>query len=263
LNTALNRLNHLQQQINGAIEPDTPDYLVPRLNFFEVSGRLFVGYYGSSWLESYESLFSVLTEPEVAERLTSLRLWGPDEGANGTREWNLSSLTDGSAHFPALRTFWIQLTEPTDHNRSIVTSRHEPYEEDGVLARLLSKAPALQSLSVPSAPSPEFFRVGCRPIDRLRVDAGYDHQDFILNLSASSCFPELHFFEFGEFNETYLDDYQESCTPLAHYQSLFESPAFRTVRSFIWKNPRASDGEIAALRALRPDLTVAVVRISA
>src|SRR5262249_45937067 len=153
---------------------------------------------------AYQEALAAVVSPEVSPVIRSLTFRGPDEGSNGTRNWDLSPLTEGEAVFPQLRSVSIEQTKPADHNRTIVAS---DYAEDGALARLLAKAPGLESLVTPSAPNPEFFQVGERPLTFLSVDAGYDHQDFIRGLARSSCFPGLRSLEFGEYNETYMDDY--------------------------------------------------------
>jgi hypothetical protein len=226
----------------------------------EIGGQLHADFFGAPFGEHYQALLVALSEPQTSSRLASLWLRGPDEGANGTQNWDLCPLVDRVRHFSALREFRVQLTQPADHNRSIIASS---YDEGGVLSRLLAKAPVLRNLTVPSAPSAEFFQVGERPIQHLSVDAGFDHQNFILNLSASSCFPELRHLEFGEYNETYMEECEQHCTPLAHYQALFASPAFKNVRLFVWRNPYASEAEVAALQSLRPDLSLLVIRTSA
>src|SRR5207248_1056697 len=86
---------------------------------------------------------------------------GVKGGANGTRNWDLSLIADSDAVFPQLRALSIEQTKPGDHNRSIVAA---VYEEEGILARILARAPVLESLVTPSAPNADFFRVGERPL---------------------------------------------------------------------------------------------------
>jgi hypothetical protein len=44
----------------------------------------------------------VLSLPEVASRVASLTFDGPDEGANGTRDWDFSWLLAQEVTFPEL-----------------------------------------------------------------------------------------------------------------------------------------------------------------
>ena len=202
-------------------------------------------------------MFGTLANPAVAPFLASLRLQGPDEGVNGTRNWDLDSLVNGPCGFPRLRYFEIEQNKPGDHNQIIVASS---YDEEGVLAELLERAPTLEYIVTPSAPSGEFFRVGERLLRYLNVDAGYDTQGFIGNLSRSSCFPGLRVLEFGEYC---LEGFASRCTPVLDYQELFASKAFAGVRHFVWRNPACSDTEIGELRAARKDIGILVVRTSA
>jgi len=257
---ALERLSDLQRRLaDAAEETDLPEDL-ERLCVTAAAGQLHLDFYGDPFEEAFQELLAVIVTPEVSAALASLTLSGSDEGANGTRNWDLSLLGEGDALFPRLRALSIQQTQPADHNRSIIAA---VYDEEGVLARILERAPALESLVTPSAPDAEFFRVGGRPLRFLSVDAGYDTQGFIRNLARSSCFPGLRCLEFGEYKETYTDDYAESCTPFPDYEELFQSEAFQPVRRFVWRNPACSTAEIGKLKALRPDLQVLVVRTSA
>jgi hypothetical protein len=151
----------------------------------------------------------------------------------------------------------VELGQPQHHHRTIIAA---DYNEDGVLGRLLGKCPVLESLTLPSAPAETFFRVGERPLRFLSVDAGYDHQEFIRNLARSTCFPDLRCLDFGEYHETFEADYQSRCTPLPHYDELFGSPVFASVKRFVWRNPPCTDDEVRRLRHRRPDLQLLVVR---
>jgi hypothetical protein len=216
-------------------------------------------FYGSPFDESYWDLLEMLGVPAVAERLRAVWLRGPDEGANGTRNWDLEPLVAGPVLFPNLELFSIELTVPAHHNRTIVAA---VYEENGVLARLLASSPRLRSLTVPSAPDATFFETAPRPLSFLSVDAGYDTQQFARRLSRSSCFPDLYCLEWGEYNETYLDDWQSRCTPLEDYRELFQSAAFSGVKRFVWRNPLLTNDEIRQLKSDRRDLQLLVVRTS-
>jgi hypothetical protein len=154
----------------------------------------------------------------------------------------------------------MQQNKPGDHNRAIVG---RDYDEEGALGRLLAKAEALQELTVPSAPSANFFEVGSRPMRFLNVDAGYATNGFIRNLASSSAFRDLYSLEWGEYNQTYMDDFRANCTPLEDYRMLFASEAFRSVKRFVWRNPVCSLDEVAELKKLTADLQLLVIRTSA
>jgi hypothetical protein len=257
---ALRRLADLQKRLAQRAEANALPEKINCLCVTAVAGRLHLDFFGGPFDEPFQEVLAAVVTPDVATVLASLTLRGPDEGANGTRNWDLSPLASSGAGFPQLRAVSIAQTQPADHNRSIVAA---DYEEGSVLARLLARAPALESLVTPSAPDADFFRVGERPLQFLSVDAGYDTQGFIRNLAQSSCFPGLRCLEFGEYNETYMEDYAVRCTPFADYQELFGAATFRPVRRFVWRNPACSAAEVGRLKALRPDLQLLVVRTSA
>ena len=262
MNKALERLTDLHDCFAQRAEVGTSQEAINRLCVTSVAGELHIDFYGSPFDESFHEMLAAVVTPEVSAKLASLTLRGPDEGSNGTRNWNLSVLADSEVAFPLLRELSVEQTKPTDHNRSIVASVYE-YEEEGVLARLLARAPVLESLVTPSAPDTNFFQLGKRPLRLLSVDAGYDTQDFIRNLANSTCFPNLVCLEFGEYNEKYMDDYSSRCTPLADYHELFKSAAFQSVRQFVWRNPACSATDISALKKLRRNLQLMIVQTSA
>ncbi len=204
-------IEQLQRKLSEIADPDRDPQLHARFSALQIGELLYLDFQGSPFDESYDELCNTLILPDVASRLGSLSLRAPaDEGANGTRNWNLAPLVDTQANFPNLRSFSIEQNRPGDHNRVIVAA---DYHEDSVLGRLLRKAPSLEALIVPSAPDAAFFALGSHPLRFLSVDAGYDTQNFIRNLADSSCFSRLETLEFGEFNEAYLDDFPSGCTP--------------------------------------------------
>jgi hypothetical protein len=119
------------------------------------------------------------------------------------------------------------------------------------LGRLLAAAPALRVLVSPSAPDAGFFKAGERPLGYLSVDAGYAHQDFLLNLARSSSFPHLYALAWGEYNETYMDDFADHVVPFEHYRELLGSTHFSSVHAFELRNPVMTDSELQTLRRLR------------
>lgn len=255
-------LERLRAQLSAPAEGYLDPQFYARLSIVEFEGRLHVDFFGSPFEEGYAELCRILASSEIAGTLASIALRCPDEGANGTCNWDLTSLAESESVFTALRFLTIQQSAPADHNRMIVAA---VYDEGGVLGRVLRKAPVLDALVTPSAPDRSFFAMPVHPLRYLNVDAGYDTQGFIAHLADSHCFPSLQSLEFGEYNETYLDTFPEGCTPFSDYERLFRSEAFSTVRAFTWRNPVASSDEIASLRALRShrDLHFKVVRFAA
>ncbi len=253
------RLESLRQRIADSNEPDTAPGYLERVAITPTGSVFNFDFHGDHAGDSIADLMQTLAQPTIAPYVRSIVLRGPDEGANGTRNWDLEPLLAKDAMFSQLKVFSIQLNQPGDHNRSIVAS---DYEEDGILARLLAKAPGIEELTAPSAPSAAFFGVGVRPIRLLSIDAGYDTQHFILNLAKSSCFPNLQCLQWGEYHETYIPDYQEKCTLRQDYRLLFGSNAFASVRFFQWRNPTYTDEEIREFKAMKPALQLLVVRDS-
>ena len=180
------QLESLQRRIAQRNDLDQSPYFWEHLAIIQTGTSIHCDFYGSRFSDSYCDLLDTLAHIDVAPRIRSLVFRNPDEGTNGTIEWDLSPLVSTSAEFSQLGHFAIQLNQPSDHNRSIIGTQ---FDENGVLAKLITKSPNIQELIVPSAPNAEFFNIGERPIRYLNVDAGYDPQNFISNLAESACFP--------------------------------------------------------------------------
>lgn len=257
---ATGQLDAVRSRIADRNESGAPADFINRLAVALSDGAFDLDFYGDAFGESYIDLLETIARADVAPHIRSVILRGPDEGANGTQNWDLEPLLATGATFARLERFAVKQNKPGDHNRAIVG---RDYDEDGVLGRLLAKAEALRELTVPSAPAANFFETGPRPVRFLSVDAGYATQSFIRNLAASSALRDLSSLEWGEYNETYMDDFRAHCTPLDEYRTLFASQAFRNVKRFVWRNPVCSSQDIAELRKLRSDLQLLVVRTSA
>jgi len=260
MSSVADQLESLRLQIGGRNGPDTPTAFLNRLTVTAIGQRFDLDFYGDAFGDCFILLLDVLSRPDIAPHIRSIILRGPDEGANGTRNWDLEPLLATDAMFGGMESLAIQQNRPEDHNRTIVG---QDYEEDGVLGRLLAKTASLRELTVPSAPAANFFQLGPRPLRFLSVDSGFDTQSFIRNLAHSSAFADLKSLEFGEYNETHIDDFRANCTPLDDYYLLFRSAAFATVKRFVWRNPVCSTDEIVKLKNLRPDLQMLVIRSSA
>jgi hypothetical protein len=253
-------LVRLAREFAASTTPGEPR-MRPRLSIVATGELLHVDFYGSPREEAFDTLCETLRDDEVAPALAAVSFRCPDEGINGTCSFELGLLVNGRSSFPALRSLSLQQNAPETHNRIVIGD----LDEGGVLGTLLKAAPALESLVVPSAPDRSFFELPNQPLRYLNVDSGYSTQNFVANLAESSSFPKLEHLEFGEYHETYMDDFASHCTPKDDYRRLFTSPAFGSVQFFRWRNPVVSREEIAELRALCPQkgLQFQVIRYSA
>ena len=235
--------------------------LSERLYFAQEQGFWFVEYFGDGD-EFWREFLQLLCAPEIAQNLRWLSLRGLDEGANGTRNWDFTPLLETNAPFPQLQSLQIARTSPEAHNHSTVGAS---YEESGQLASLLDRMPTLIELRSPSAPSAAFSERPPHPLRVLCVDCGYDHQNFLLNLARSACFPELSRIEFCDLDPLPEED-ENCCVPFAHYEQLFQSRNLIALKSFFLRNAHLTDTELVSLAALRPEVDFAyqkrTVRIS-
>jgi hypothetical protein len=255
MNPALIKLYKLQSEINSQ---DSNHWLYEEnLMFCTIGGLIRVNFFGEPWEDSFHRVLKVLQETDIAERIQSLSFNSPDEGANGTNNFDFSILTESDVIFPELRNFAVRLTEPEHHNRTIIA---RIYEEEGMIAKLLKKMPKLLSLQVPSAPNEEFFELNLHPLEYLVMQVGYETQNFILNLSNSDCFKNLWHLDFTDYQETYAEGWEDECTSFEHFERLFNSKAFDPVKAMILRNLTYSDEQIKKLKSIRKNTFLNLIR---
>lgn len=114
--------------------------------------------------------------------------------------------------------------------------------------------PVLIELWSPSAPNFLFFERASHPLRILFVDCGYDHQNFIENLSKSKCFPELKTLDFSDYCQYYTEDWKSSCVPFEHYEQLFLAKNLSALLTFFLRNSHLSEEKVTILKSLRPQL---------
>lgn len=229
-------------------------------------GGLHVEFHGNLWDAPFAWTLECLADQTVADALVSLSFTGPDEGANGTREWEFTPLLDSSVRFPRLRSLSIRPTGPADHNASLVQRAGTIMEEAGEIARFVAKAPHLTELVVPNAPDARFFDVPLPQLATLRIGGGYDTQHFIDNLANARTLPALALLDFSESTELRsswaADRPADAITAFGSYARLFSSAACNPMHSFILRNSALALEELQALQALRPELQFMVIQAS-
>lgn len=246
--------------------PDHPLWAAQynRLSIAPIRNGLHVEYFGDAWEEPLEMTLESLSDQIVADSITSLAFSGPDEGANGTREWSFQTLLDADVSFPILRSLYVRPTEPDHHNSSLIVHAGTILEEGGDIARLVAKMPYLTELTVPNAPDASFFDQSLPHLKSLRIGGNYNTQNFIENLAAARNLPSLTSLDFTESTElqtTWLKDRDDSyVTPTAAYERLLRSSVGEALKVLILRNTRLSRDELEHLQAIRPALQFMVIQ---
>jgi hypothetical protein len=251
------QIEALRERIIQSNEPDARFEDSARLAINRI-GRLYdLFFYGDPYPEenAIADFYATVGSPEIAPCIRAIVLHGPDEGCNGTRNWDLEPLLAQDPQFDRLELFTVERTQPGHYNTSIVG---EIYDEDGVLGRLLARMPNLRLLTSPSAPGKNFFEVGAHPLEVLCVDPGYDTRGFIGNLARSELLSGLRVLDWGEYRQTEVDDLRSECTPLDEYRDLLAAPGMADVE-FTWRDPACTPEEIRDLQALRPQQPIHVI----
>jgi hypothetical protein len=231
------RLDQIQRAIAARNNPQWPDSKCEKLLASPFGELWDLEYYGLSYGQSFQELIEFLSDPSVAASIRSLVFRSPDVGANGTRNWDFSRLIAANGAFSQLRSFVVEPSSPVDHNQTIIA---ETYDEAGQIAALVAKMPRLEELAVPSAPDSRFCMHGSQTLSYLRVDAGYDHQNFIRHLSQSTAFRRLCSLDFSDWYQAEMEEDPELCTPFSHIRQLFSSQIGTQLTSCILRNCRLS-----------------------
>ena len=255
--SVIEALQRMQTEVEKLGDRDMPADAVGRVDFRLRGDGAHIFFYGASSGEPYYMMMDAIGRDPIAPALCSLTLDGPDIGVNGTCEWSVGPLACSSAGFPLLRSLHFPQIGASDHNRTVLGSGDED-----TIAALVARMPVLRSLTLPSPPAKAFFNTPLPHLYRLSVDAGCDPLGFIPNLAGSDSLPRLGVFEWGEYAETYMDDWRSQATPFSDFAELFRSRAFDKIELFSLKNPVHSDDELAGLAAIRPAMQFKIVHAS-
>lgn len=245
------RIDRLREELNVLRAADTRLEDLTRVDYVVSDSGIHVFYFGRFDDDTFQAFAQAITTEEVASDLLALTLSGPDEGANGTRNLDLSCLIDQRARYPELRHFEVKRGRPGDHNQTVIA---KVYEEDGQIGRLVRKTPKLDTLIVPSAPGANFFECELHGLRNLDIDAGYDTQNFIERLAGSSILKNLSLLAWGEYSQTYVENWIDYVTPYESMERLFRSTVFEGLTRFVLRNPNYSEEELHRLSAMRPNL---------
>jgi hypothetical protein len=265
-----NELLDLQKRIQAyyLAEDDDPDIAyLPRVLFSVLPGDLYeILYYGEGhdddptlaideMEEGYNFGFCALLEflkiEENARKIAILKFTGPDSGANGIRAWNFTRLLQSPVRFPMLQNFEVALTDLGEHNLSIIQGEND-YEEQGTITKLVAKMPALHSLTLPSAPNKSFFKTEYLSLYYLKIQAGYNHQNFIEHVASASCFPSLTSLDYCEVFDYRGDMTEKDYTSFEGFRKLFQSPPLSAQSSrgfhFTLRNARLTEPQLFELQ---------------
>lgn len=192
----------MQEELNRidsarAVDNDSPlhsHHFRNRLMFADMGNGLAIEYFGDVWQDGEESAWDVfqktLSNPLVAERLTSLRITGPDEGANGSRTHDFEALIQSKVSFSSLLELYIRPTGVSDHNFVDV--------EEGQIAPLISICPNLEMLTLPQAPEPDFFKIQLKELRYARFGMAWLTHRFVRNMAKHHNMPALRVLDFTD-----------------------------------------------------------------
>lgn len=271
IEAALRRILDAQSDINAALseddlDPDTDEPIdppsrlqhidggCPRLTAADVGGLLAVTYFGSTY-EGWPEALEALADPAVAPWIGSLKIDGPDEGANGMATWDFASLIARAPAFPRLTQLTIPQSDTGDHNQKAI--------EDDQSPALLALMPRLTDLVLPQPPEPGFFDLDLPDLQRLRTGRDFRTRGFIGRLAEAKRLPRLHFFDFSDSLSPVMEvepggDAEWNSTPMEDYLRLFRSSFMDQIRAARLRNTRLSETQFQELRALRPDVQLSV-----
>jgi hypothetical protein len=194
------------------------------------------------------ALLDLLTIQGNADKLLAIEFTGQDEGANSIKSWVFDRIVNSGVQFPNLKIFKVQLTDLGDHNLNVIDGGD--LEEKGILAKLLSKMPALETMIVPSAPDKSFFEIGEHSLSYLKVQSGLDSNNFISNLAASNNFINLKAIDYAEQIDSENNFDEIEYASIADFKRMFLSQGFALVGRFILRNSKLKKDQLLELHHL-------------
>lgn len=208
----------------------------------------------------FAELLETLADPVVANALHALGFSGPDAGANGTREWVFTPLLEQGVQFPHLRHLAIPQADNAAHNAVCIVREGEILDDAGDVARLVALAPGLESLELPSAPDPAFFRVPLPALRQMKIGAGHNPNGFIAHLARSGAqYRQLVHLDFSDVLGPFLqpsDDWP--ATPFEDYEALFRSPLAQGLRGMVLRNAQLTEAQYRQLNQMQPRVSLQV-----
>ncbi|MDE6500317.1 MAG: hypothetical protein K2K83_06405, partial [Rikenella sp.] len=183
----------------------------------------------------------------------------PDEGANGMKLSDLSRMIRSETVFPNLKHLRFRLRGPKAHNCCVLTAEGEDeYEANGTMGALLRQMPALEALTIPSAPDWSFFEGESHPLRRLTLQSGLDHGDFIRNLATCDRFPELEQLDFTDLLHGTREAADRESVAFETFRMLVEAAPRRlpALRYIILRQTTLAESEREVLRRLNPEVQV-------
>jgi hypothetical protein len=256
----------MQREINAQIEEEwadseqlarrleQPGYSCARTSVADIGGGLAIEYYGEAY-SAWPLFLAALAEPGVADHIVHLRIGGPDQGANGLKDWDFGPLIKAGARFDRLTELEIAISDPGDHNQACVT--------DDQLPLLLALMPALRDVTLPQAPEATFFDLALPHLKTIRTGGDWRTRGFIRALAGATNLPALVFVDFTDSLAPFMEQEPQppewDSTPFADYEALFDSPIMDRFWGFRIRNARLTEGEYRALQARRPKCQFSIV----
>jgi hypothetical protein len=165
-----------------------------RLMFADMGNGLAIEYFGEVWQDGDESAWDIfqktIANTAISKSLTSLRITGPDEGANGSRTHDFGALIQSEASFPKLLELYIRPTGASDHNFVGI--------EDDQTAPLIAMCPNLEMLTLPQPPEPEFFNIALKKLRYARFGMAWQTFGFVRNMALHHNMPKLQMLDFTD-----------------------------------------------------------------
>lgn len=237
-----------------------------QLMFAPIGERWHVHYHGPAASTGdteqpiFAELLDALAEPAVAQALHALTFTGPDEGANGTREWVFTPLIGRGVPFPHLRHLSISQADNTAHNAVCIVREGEILDDSGDVGRLVALAPALESLELPQAPDPAFFGVPLPALRRLKIGAGHNPNGFIGHLARHAAqYPALRHLDFSDVLGPFMQPEGDwPATPFEDYEALFQSTVGGKLWAMVLRNAQLTEAQYRQLHQMRPNASLQV-----
>jgi len=162
--------------------------------------------------------------------------------------------------FPHLRHLAIPQADNTAHNEVCIVREGEILDDAGDVGRLVALMPALESLELPQAPEPDFFKVPLPALQRLKIGAGHNPNGFIGHLARHAAqYPALRQLDFSDVLGPFMQPEGDwLATPFEDYEALLQSAMGEKLWSLVLRNTQLTEAQYRQLDQMRRNASLQV-----
>lgn len=203
-------------------------------------------FYYPNYSEHLNFLFTTTSSKKYSDSIRKIKLRYNHGAANGTMDIDLKEFLKNDIIYPNIDELTFEL-ESEDTNL-VTISLNDSYDSTGtVCTKVFDSLPNVKKIILLTAPSKSFFSRNFHPIETLLVKSAFTNNDFIKNLSQSSCFSNLRELCFYDV-DSYLIDNESENTSYDAFSNLFNSKYLPNLKVLNLINVNLDENQINILK---------------